>query len=725
MLRFSPSFSRTLNANSVAGRSGAQWLTVNQRSAWVVGRRYIANAKKPDPNTKESIYDSDTIVLPGSQSATATTTIPPAPSLNPVSADVPTPASPSSSSTIPPTSIPRVPPPPPGGKIQTAPPTSIPPPTAPSTPPKGPSVSDTPPSPPAPPPPPTKRKPRSFRRFLLTLTLLSGFGYAGGVYYSLISDNFHDFFTEYIPFGEDAVLYFEERDFRRRFPNASNAANRPLSRNEGNRVTIPSKSGLSWKVSEESGKGGSDLQGKGRHMSALEEKKDDVQQNPSSATPKEKLQTVEAAKKEASPASSDPSPIEKRAKAKPENKNVEKPEPKQEQRREDGPKKVETIEKGLPKIAPIETIDILQLPHTEEPIVQDLVKTINDIITVVNADNASSKYSNTLSKAKADICAVTGKILTLKDTEKKVAEEKIRSNHEEFDKAAKELVRRLEDEMRDQEARWKEEFEAEREKISQTYQGRLQTELERSKQVSEQRLRNELLEQAIELKRKFISDVQDRVEHERSGRLSKLTELSANVSELEKLTTNWNSVIDANLQTQHLQVAIEALRSTLEKADSPRPFVRELAALKEVASDDPVINAAIASINPTAYQRGLPTTSQLIDRFRRVASEVRKASLLPEDAGVASHAASLLLSKVLFKKSGLAVGNDVESVLTRAETLLEEGNLDEAARDVNGLQGWAKTLSKDWLADVRRVLEVQQALDVISTEARLQSLRVD
>jgi mitofilin len=41
------------------------------------------------------------------------------------------------------------------------------------------------------------------------------------------------------------------------------------------------------------------------------------------------------------------------------------------------------------------------------------------------------------------------------------------------------------------------------------------------------------------------------------------------------------------------------------------------------------------------------------------------------------------------------------------------------------LQGWAKVLSKDWLGECRRVLEVRQALDVIATEARLNSLLVD
>jgi MICOS complex subunit MIC60 len=120
-------------------------------------------------------------------------------------------------------------------------------------------------------------------------------------------------------------------------------------------------------------------------------------------------------------------------------------------------------------------------------------------------------------------------------------------------------------------------------------------------------------------------------------------------------------------------------------------------------------------MNPTAYQRGIPSPAQLIDRFRRVSSEVRKASLLPENAGIASHAASLVLSKVMFKKQGQPQGGDVESVLTRTETLLEEGDLDGAAREMNTLHGWAGALSKDWLQECRKVLEVRQALDVSHT----------
>ena len=566
--------------------------------------------------------------------------------------------------------------------------------------------------------------------------MLGGLSYAGGVWYSLISDNFHDFFTEYIPYGEDAVLYFEERQYRKRFPNDLNPASRlNAPRDSGNKITIPSKSGLSWRIAEDESRG-SDLGSKGRHMSALEEntpkpRVENAQQAPSNATGDEKTNAVEKAKKDASPsdAKSSSTPAEKPI---PEAKPLPKVEatPPKVEASPPPPHAPETPEVSSPArdaakqlkkspevnepsvFVPITRIDPLKVNNADEPLVQDLVKVLNDIITVVNADNANAKYSSTINKAKAEIAGVGQKIIALKDTEKKAADEKIKSTQTDFDKAARELVRRLEEEMRDQEARWKDEFESEREKISQTYQERLKSELERSQQVTAQQVRNQLLEQAVSLKKQFSADVRDRVETERGGRLSKLSELSSSVDELQKLTSEWNSVIDANLKTQHMQVAIEAVRTSLEQADRPRPFIRELAALKEIAGEDPVVNSAIASINPSAYQLGVPTPAQLIDRFRRVAGEVRKASLLTEDAGVASHAASFLLSKVLFRKQGLAVGDDVESVLTRTETLLEEGNLDEAARQMNGLTGWAKTLSKDWLAEVRQVLEVRQALDV-------------
>lgn len=645
-----------------------------------------------------------------------------------------TPATPSSGSTVPPTNVSPTPPNP--SKVQTAPPTS---PSA-TSPPSSPVSQDA--AKPAPPPPPSR--PKRFRRVRLFLYLILGgaLSYAGAVFFALRNDNFHDFFTEYVPFGEEAVLYFEERAFYKRFPHATQHVHRAAHQSAGsdNKVTIPSRSGLSWKVTEESKEGGSDLTRKGKHMSAVDapvpdkkESKDPKTEAKQPASP-EKPSILEKAPPPPPPQSIkhgestqvlDPESgeiLEKKPAPKPE-KTSQAPQPSPATQ---GPKE----DSRPPAVPPVAHLSPLNIPNADEPLVQELTKIVNDLITVVNADSAdaSNRYSAPINKAKDALAEVGNKILALKAAEREAAEERVKQAHKEFDEGAKQLLQRIEAAQREDDARYREEFEAERERLSRSYESRVKAEVERSQELAAQRLKNELTEQAIEMKRKFIDEIKSLVESEREGRLSKLSDLSTSVDSLTELTSNWNGVIDSNLSTQQLQVALDAVRSALNSSanpnDRPKPFVRELAALKLVADNDAVVDAAIASINPSAYQKGIPSSAQLIDRFRRVAGEVRKASLLPENAGVASHAASFMLSKVLFKKHGQPQGDDVESILTRTETLLEEGDLDSAAREMNQLQGWAGLLCQDWLGDVRKVLEVRQALDVVETEAKLRCLRV-
>ncbi|OQN95251.1 hypothetical protein B0A48_18610 [Cryoendolithus antarcticus] len=561
-------------------------------------------------------------------------------------------------------------------------------------------------SPPPPPPPPPPPKPRHrFRNFLLSLVILSTLGYGGGVFYSLKSDNFHDFFTEYVPYGEDSVAYFEDREFRKRFPShAYEAKNYPQTRGEA-KVTIGKNAGLSAKVAAVEKDAGSDLGSKGRHSSAVEEEgKEVAKQTPSVATKEEKSNVVEGAKKGAPAA----------------------PAPKTEV------KPIATAPAPAAR-APVEAkpaaalVDHINVAESTEPAVQQVVKVINNIITAVNASPEASKFSSVIASSKTDLSNAIAAITTLKQTAEHEATTKIETAHSEFDTAAKELVRRLEQEMREQETKWREEYESERAALSDSYQKKLDAELDAVQKVADEKRKAALLEQEIALQKSFTDSVQKSIETERDGRLSKIDALSTSVSELEDLTSQWNSVVDATQQTQHLHVALEAIRNAVLNSEHPTPFTNELIALKELAPSNPLVSAAISAIPPSAYQKGVPSPAQLIDRFRRVATEVRKASLLPEDAGVASHAASAVLSRLMFAKKserGLPEGDDVESTLARTEVLLEEGDLESAAREMNGLKGWAGVLSRDWVAEMRRVLEVRQAVDVIATEARLQSLLV-
>ncbi|KAK1594567.1 mitofilin [Colletotrichum navitas] len=656
MLRTSIRSVRVLGHRPAAAVVGRQW---QPAAAAAVRRRHFADDKKPvDPSRPAALPTTETVTAEKSA----------VPELG------------AAEPTIPRTEVPLTPPTPDTAAVAAAAAAAAPPPQSPAA-----------------AAPKKKGFFRRLRNLVLTLAILSAIGFGGGVWYSRINDSFHDFFTEYVPFGEQAVLYFEEADFRKRFPSITNKLR---GRDTGSQVTVPAQSGASWRVADNGEPAGRQSSAVGKAAAKVAAVKEEQRK------PAQKPKVVPEPPKPA------PEPIKetKPAAAAPERGTTDfKPPEVNEPSR-------------FPPIAPI---DPLKIEDATEPVVQDLVHMLNDIITVINADKAHGRYYPTIDKAKGELGKVGSKIKAIKSSVEQGAAAEVQSKVADFDKAANDLIARVESAMIAQEAQWRREFEDEMNKVKASYDERVKLVLQREKQLNEERLNNQLLEQALALKKEFVSEVQKHVESEREGRLGKLDELSAAVADLEKLTTGWNEVVDTNMRTQQLHVAVDAVRASLENAAHAKPFTRELVALKEIAGEDPVVNAAIASINPAAYQRGLSNAAQLVDRFRIVAGEVRKASLLPEEAGVASHASSYLLSKVMFKKQGLADGDDVESILTRTQTLLEEGNLDAAAREMNGLQGWAKTLSRDWLGEVRKVLEVQQALDVIATEARLQTLKLE
>ncbi|KAF3918956.1 hypothetical protein ABW20_dc0107619 [Dactylellina cionopaga] len=619
-------------------------------------RRWLADKKSPSSSSS----GPTPVILPGSQ--TTIKDAPPVPKLE-------TPITPSLE--------PKTPPPNATAQVPLTPdPKSAPPPR--------PSEAVT---PPPPPPPPVHtaipKQTHRFRNFFLSASLLTLLGYAGGVYYSLQNDNFHDFFTEYIPFGEQIVLEVQDQQFRNRFPKAIPGT---IPTPHYASVTIPKRSGATWKLSEKEDPNKAQLDRDGPYKNARKGDENVTVVTPAAAATATVLSETDT------------------------------PDPKSAAHHVSVTKKDNTASLHTEKISPA------PVEH-HDPIMHDLVKIINSVIEVINHSDAKKHFDSAIVSAKEEVKNVNEKIQELKAATTEPVAEKLKEQEIEFTKVASGIVQTMEGQLIAVENKWREEFERERDNLAETYRLKLKTELERSDELSEARLKNELLEQALKLKREWYAELQDRVEKERDGRLGKLKELAEDVEKLGQVAGVWTDTLDKNLQIQQMHVALEAVRASVDNPEQPRPFVRELAALKEVSAEDEVVKAAIASINPAAYQKGVASPAQIIDRFRRVAVEVRKASLVPEGAGVFGHASSWVASKLLFKKSGLATTDDVEAILARTETFLQEGDFDKAAREMNQLQGWAKTLAGDWLKEVRVLLEVRQAVDVITAQARLQSLR--
>lgn len=225
-----------------------------------------------------------------------------------------------------------------------------------------------------------------------------------------------------------------------------------------------------------------------------------------------------------------------------------------------------------------------------------------------------------------------------------------------------------------------------------------------------------MIAQGIEMQRRWVREIKVRVEQERGGRLSKLADLATGLKKLERVTLDNSSYLDENVRLHTLWSTLRALTSAL---DSPvrRPFREELRVLRHVAAarDDPLIVAALDSIeNTDVPDVGVEPLGDLVAWFvGSVGPRVEAVALVPDqNAGVLSHLASSALSAVRFKRHGLVDGDDVLSVVARAEHYLAEKDLDSAARELNQLKGVPKVLLSDWLSATRKRLEVEQALEV-------------
>lgn len=190
---------------------------------------------------------------------------------------------------------------------------------------------------------------------------------------------------------------------------------------------------------------------------------------------------------------------------------------------------------------------------------------------------------------------------------------------------------------------------------------------------------------------------------------------------LEQIALDNSEHLDENIRVHALWSAIRALNSSAVSSPVRKPFREELRILRHItaAKEDPVVSVVLDSLEGTDVPDvGIEPFADLATWFvNEVAPKVSQVALVPdENAGVLSYLASRAISTIQFRRQGLVPGNDVLSVLARAEYYLNEKNLDSAARELNQLNGPAKVLLHDWLEAARRRLEVQQALEVSQSQ---------
>lgn len=396
---------------------------------------------------------------------------------------------------------------------------------------------------------------------------------------------------------------------------------------------------------------------------------------------------------------------------------------------------VQAVEKKpepLPLVAP--TVSELS---ASEPVLGQLASTIDSLTRFLNdspsiVENKGAR--EVINVAGLDLQSLGKRLEAVKEEERQKLAERLEEKAREFNQnlmhAEREMVERLEK----QEDDWKEAFEHEREELVKAYREKLEGELSVQKEIIEERLKEEVVAQGVEMQRRWLREIKEKVETERAGRLGKLEALQDGFEKLGKTTLENSSWLDDNRQVNKLWTAIRASwQSSVEGRDNT-PFARELAALSNVAKRSPTsaspdaentIDVVLATIPDSVQAHGVESFPTLAGWFTdRLVPKIRKAALFPQNGGFMAYLSSSALSNLLFSKVGFVQGDDVISTLSRAEWYLTHKDLESAAREVNQLDGWPKILARDWLQAARRHLEVRQALQVAEAEAGLASLLI-
>ncbi|KAK6456592.1 mitochondrial inner membrane protein [Scheffersomyces xylosifermentans] len=342
----------------------------------------------------------------------------------------------------------------------------------------------------------------------------------------------------------------------------------------------------------------------------------------------------------------------------------------------------------------IESIDVSKVtPHNEK-----LIKTINESVSEL-----STKVS-----------ALTKKFDDELQSKLKVSQTELLSS---FTKKELELTENL-----------LHQFNREKAQLEAKLNTRLAQEVKATKEAISQAAVNAVSMVRIEQTKNFEKLIKDKINEERDGRLANLDKLSSKVDELEKFAESFEAQLVANHQKSVIHKSLTTLKALLfvsnpdEKPKAIKPYVDDLRAAAS-NPDDEVITLALDELTPLLAKestQSILTTSQLLSRWEQLVPELRSASLLPPNAGLLGHLASIVFSKLLVSVKGSKPdGKDIESVIGRVEASLTRGELDVAVEEVANLKGWTRKLADDWVIEGRKRLEAEFLINLIEAESRI------
>ncbi|PLW49548.1 hypothetical protein PCANC_09005 [Puccinia coronata f. sp. avenae] len=418
---------------------------------------------------------------------------------------------------------------------------------------------------------------------------------------------------------------------------------------------------------------------------------------------------------------------------------------------------------ALPLIAPA-----LKELSSSEPILGQLATSIDNLagflrdhpdVVVRGKDSSGRDAPRVLSTASEDLKNLAGRLEAIKSEKQAQLQSQLEAQAKEYGKILLDAERELHQRLDQQEESWKNTFDEERAKLTKSFQDKLAKELETQQALIDERLEQEVIAQGLQMQRRWMREIKSQVELEREGRWGKLAELEGCMKQLGRVSLDNEEYLEDHLRINQLWNAIRAISSAAFESHAKVSLDHEARALQRISDEsskrahsarvaassssssspaegpgtapDDLISVALETMPAVAIQAGVETLPSLTLWFKSsVSPRIQAASLLPAQGGLLSYMTSYIMSNLFFTSvvsSGppspsSSSSHDPIAVLNQVAKLLDLKDLDQATRLLNSLHGWPKVLARDWLQAARRHLELQQAIQVIETEATLQSL---
>ena len=198
-----------------------------------------------------------------------------------------------------------------------------------------------------------------------------------------------------------------------------------------------------------------------------------------------------------------------------------------------------------------------------------------------------------------------------------------------------------------------------------------------------------------------------------SGRMDQIDgALAGAQQEDDALGQTLAGVPQTDLRAAAMLLGLAHFRSSLNRN---APFEEDLLLLKGlVGNEDQELVAAIDRLAPRAAQ-GVLTPEGLSDQFKGLAGDIVVSSLKGEDVSIQEKARARFNEILQVQKDGeLVSGTDTQASVARAQQLLDEGNIEGAIAELQGLEGPAKDTAQPFVDEALATMNAEQVKEMLT-----------